>query len=138
MRRLTLTELREHHGGVLPPDAVLRPDEEPDRPAAGAKPTRRGGRAERFAVFNAFVDVALANMTPAETKVWLVLFRDTRAATGTARTGQADIGRRAGVKPRMVRYALASLERKGMVSVVRRGRLNGGPSVYRVHPTEAA
>jgi DNA-binding IclR family transcriptional regulator len=55
-----------------------------------------------------------------------------------ARTAQADIARRAGLKPRMVRYALASLEAKGMVHVVRRGRLNAGPSIYRVHPIGAA
>jgi hypothetical protein len=125
----------------LPPDAVLRPDaaEEaaPPVPAATAKPKCRS-RSERFAVLNAFTDFGLARLTGAETKVWLILFRDTRAATGTARTGQADIARRAGLKPRMVRYALASLEAKGMVRVVRRGRLNAGPSVYRVHPTGAA
>ena len=34
------------------------------------------------------------------------------------------IARRAGLKPRMVRYALASLEAKGLVQLVRRGRLN--------------
>ena len=135
MRRLTLKELNEQHGGVLPPDAVLRPDEEPTRPAPPAKTKRKAGRGTRFAVLNAFADFTLANLTGAETKVWLILFRDAKAATGTARTGQTDIARRAGVKPRMVRYAVASLEAKGMVQVVRRGRLNAGPSVYRVHPT---
>ena len=29
----------------------------------------------------------MADLTGAETKVWLILFRDTEAATGTARTG---------------------------------------------------
>jgi len=77
----------------------------------------------------------LADLSGSEAKVWLILFRDTKVATGTARTGQADIARRAGLKERAVRYALSSLEAKGMVCVVRRGRLNGGPSVYRLHPT---
>lgn len=137
MRRLTLREVNEEHGGILPPDATLRPDEEPARPAPPAKPKRRSGRGERFAALNAFADYALAELTGAEVKVWLLLFRDAKAATGTARTGQADIARRAGLKPRMVRDALASLETKGTVHVVRRGRLNAGPSVYRVHPTGA-
>lgn len=139
MRRLTLREVREQHDGVLPPDAVLRPEEEeePAPPAPSAKQNRRP-RSERFAVLNAFADFGLSGLTGAETKVWLILFRDVKAATGTARTGQTDIARRAGLKPRMVRYALASLEAKGMIYVVRRGRLNGGPSVYRVHPTGAA
>ena len=135
MRKLTMREVNEQHGGILPPDATFRPDEEPDRPAPIAKPKRRGGRGERFAVLNAFTDFGLADLTGAETKVWLILFRDAKAATGTARTGQTDIARRAGLKPRMVRYALASLVSKGMVHVVHRGQLNAGPSVYRVHPT---
>jgi hypothetical protein len=113
----------------------LRPEGEPERPAPAAKPKRRGGRGERFALLNSFVDFALADLTVAEVKVWLILFRDTKAATETARTGQADIARRAGLQPRTVRRALASLESRGMVHVVRRGRLNAGPSVYRVHPT---
>jgi hypothetical protein len=47
-------------------------------------------------VLNAFTDFALADLTGAEAKVWLILFRDTKAATGTARTGQTDIARRPG------------------------------------------
>jgi predicted transcriptional regulator len=138
VRRLTLSEVNEQHGGVLPPDAVFRADDETALPAPPPKPKRRNGRGERFAVLNAFADCALADLTGAEVKVWLILFRDAKAATGTARTGQADIARRAGLEPRTVRRALASLEAKGMVDVVRRGRLNAGPSVYRVHPTGAA
>lgn len=139
MRRLTLREVQEQHGGILPPDAVLRPDDDEGAatPAPTAKPKRRS-RSERFAALNVFADFGLAGLTGAETKVWLILFRDTKAATGTARTGQADIARRAGLKPRMVRYAITSLEVKGMLHVVRRGRLNAGPSVYRVHPTGTA
>jgi hypothetical protein len=134
---LTLGEVNEQHGGILPPDAVLRADdEEAAMPPSAVKPKR--SRSERFATLNAFTDISLAGLTGAEAKVWLILWRDIKAATGTARTGQADIARRAGIKPRMVRYALASLERKGMVEVVRRGRLNAGPSIYRVHPTRRA
>ena len=138
MRRLTLREVNEHHGGILPPDATFRSEDEPARPASPSKPARRTGKGERFAVLNTFVDTVLTELTGAETKVWLILFRDTKAATGTARTGQSDIARRAGLKSRMVRYALTALEAKGMIRVVRRGRLNGGPSCYRVHPTGTA
>ncbi len=136
MRRLTLKEVNEQHGGALPPDAVFRADEdeEPARPAPAAKPKRRT-RSERFAVLNAFTDCALAHLTGSEAKVWLILFRDTKAATGTARTGQADIARRAGLSRRGVQVALDKLAAKGLVVVVRRGRMNAGPSTYRVHPT---
>lgn len=138
MRRLTLREVKEQHDGILPPDAILRPDEEPDRPAPAAKVKRRSGRGDRFALLNAFADFALADLTGAEVKVWLILFRDTKAATGTARTGQTDLARRAGIDARSVRRALETLQAKRMIQLVRRGRLNVGPSTYRVHPTEAA
>lgn len=138
MRRLTIREVNEHHGGILPPDATFRSEDEPARPAPPSKPARRTGKSERFAVLNAFVDTVLTGLTGAETKVWLILFRDTKAATGTARTGQSDIARRAGIAARNVRRALITLESKGMIRIVRRGRLNGGPSSYRVHPTGTA
>ena len=145
MRELTLKEVREQYGGILPPDAVLRPDDDEiaataaarqaARPTPAAKPKRRT-RSERFAVLNAFVDfgVADAKLTPAEALVWLVLFRDTKA-NGLARTGQTDIARRAGLSVRGVKKAIRALNAKGMVHVLNRGRLNVGPSVYRVHPT---
>jgi len=136
VRRLTLTQVNEQHGGILPPDATFRPDEDIE-PARTVKP-KRGTRSQRFAVLNAFADFALAGLTGSEAKVWLILFRDTKAATGTARTGQADIARRAGLSPRGVRKALDKLQAKGLVKLVRRGRLNKGPSVYRVHPSGPA
>ena len=131
-----MKEVREHHDGILPPDAILRPDvdEEPPPPS---KPKRRASRSERFATLNAFADFALAALTGAEAKVWLILFRDTKAATGTARTGQADLARRAGLSLRAVKLAVRSLRAKGMLHLVRRGRLNGGPSVYRIHSTSS-
>jgi CRP-like cAMP-binding protein len=137
VRELTLEEVIEKYGGILPPDAVLRPDddERAARPVT-PPPPKRHTRSERFAALNAFVDfgVASAGLTPAEAIVWLVLFRDTKS-DGTARTGQADIARRAGLSVRSVKLALRNLRSKGLVRVVRRGRLNAGPSTYRVHPT---
>ncbi len=134
MQRLTLKEVNEKYGGILPPDAVFRPDEDeqPARPAPPEKPKSRT-RSERFAVLNAFVDTGMADLTGAETKVWLILFRDTRG-TGTARTAQTDMARRAGLSVRSVKLALRSLTAKGMVRLVHRGRLNVGPSVHTVHP----
>lgn len=140
MRHLTIQEVIEEYGGNLPADAVLRPDEDeapPPPPPPAARPERRPARGGRWPAFNAFVDCSLAGLTAAETKVWLILFRDTKK-DGTARTGQADLARRAGLSERMVRYALVDLEAKGLVRVVRRGRLSAGPSVYRVHPTGTA
>jgi CRP-like cAMP-binding protein len=142
VRELTLREVQEQHGGILPPDAVFRPDDDEIaataaarqavQPTPTAKPRRRT-RSERFAVLNAFADYTLAGLGGAEAKVWLILFRDTKA-NGLARTGQADLARRAGLTVRGVQKTLDKLQTKGLVQVVRRGRLNTGPSVYRVHP----
>ena len=144
MRRLTLKEVNEQYGGALPPDAVFRPDDDEIAATAAkiaaarrvASTPKHRARSERFAVLNAFVDfgIADADLTPAEALVWLVLYRDTKG-TGTARTAQADVARRAGLDVRTVRRAVASLTAKGMLETVRRGRLNAGPSVYRAHPT---
>jgi hypothetical protein len=107
---------------------MLPPVEPPPAARAATRKRPRG----RFAEINGFIDVTLATLTPSEVAVWLVLFRDTRAATGTARTGQEDIARRAGITSRGVRKALAGLTGKGLVKVVSRGRIGVGASVYRV------
>jgi hypothetical protein len=135
MRRLTVREVNEQFGGKLPPDAVFRADAEPTNTTPAAKPTRRTKRGERFAALNTFTDCSLSDLTGSEVKVWLILFRDTKAATGTARTGQADLARRAGLSVRGAQIALGKLQEKGLVQVIRRGCLNAGPSTYRVHST---
>lgn len=73
----------------------------------------------------------MCGLTPAEVRVWLVVFRDLKPE-GIARAGQADIARRAGLCVRSVGGAIRRLIDRGLVQVVRRGRLNGGPSIYRV------
>lgn len=139
MQELTLREVQEKFGGKLPPDAVFRSDDggKPASPShvAVAGTRLRSRRGERFAMLNAFVDNSMVDLSGNEAKVWLILFRDTKAATGTAKTGQADIARRAGIDARTVRRILGSLVGKGLVVVVRKGRLNAGPTVYRLHPT---
>jgi hypothetical protein len=102
----------------------------PDRRPAGggAHPKRKAG--ERFAVLNAFVDFALAELSRAEIAVWLTLYRDTRE--GTARTSYDDLARRAGCDRRNVGRALRRLEGRGLLKVVHRGGLRRGVSRYRV------
>lgn len=95
------------------------------------KPKRKTG--ERFGVLNAFVDVTMGDLRPAERSVWLILWRDTKP-NGLATTSQANMARRAGISDRSVRSALRHLERLGLLTVAHRGNLRRGPSVYRVHP----
>ena len=88
-------------------------------------------KSSRWSNLNGFVDVTLRELTGAEVKVWLILFRDTKR-DGTVRTGQSDIATRAGLSVRMVKKALRKLIERSIVRVLKRGRLNVGPSVYKV------
>ena len=136
MRRLTVEQVKNEHGGKLPADAVLIAPEGATPPPPAKNQTRPvRGRGERFAILNAFIDFTQAGLKASEVRTWLVLFRDTKAVTGIAETGETDIARRSGLCRRAVQLALKSLEAKGLIRVVRRGRLNVGVSAYRVHPT---
>ena len=66
----------------------------------------------RFAELNQFIDFTMASLRPSEVAVWLILYRDTKSYTGTARTGQSDIARRAGITTRGVRKALVRADLK--------------------------
>lgn len=120
-----MTQANGRPSGALPGAAMLPPAE----PAPVAMPAPRGRG--RFAEVNGFIDFTLATLTPTAAAVWLILWRDTKP-NGLARTGQADLARRAGKSERAVRKALTELAAAGLVKVVRKGRLGAGPSVYRV------
>jgi DNA-binding transcriptional ArsR family regulator len=105
-------------------------------PSADAAPDvgrkSKAGRG-RFGVLNQFVDQTIRRIDVAAVLVWIVLFRDTKP-DGLARASQKNIAERIGRSVRTVYEAVRQLERAGLVTVVRRGRLNGGVSVYRVRP----
>ena len=104
----------------------------PLEPAKTAKPKRsRKSAKSRFGVLNTFVDVTLRELDRTAGLVWLVLYRDTKP-DGLARTAQADIARRVGLSVRTIHAALKRLEACGLLTVVYRGGLNRGPSIYRV------
>lgn len=116
--------------------AVLPPMQGPiPSPTPRSKGRHKAKRAAgRFAALNAFLDVTLRELPRAQIAVWLLLFRDTKA-DGLARTGQADLARRAGCNAGTVKRALAGLARRRLLTVVHRGRLGAGPSVYRLRST---
>jgi CRP-like cAMP-binding protein len=94
---------------------------------------RRSGGRERFVrMLNPLVDLRLRELTPAEVRVWLILYRDERG--GVSRTSHADLARRAGVSTRAVVRALNKLRDRKLVERVRRGRMNVGISVHRLLP----
>jgi hypothetical protein len=121
-------------GGELPPmdPAPPRPHRRGDSRDQNSPKGKHSSRG-RFQCVNAFLDVTMGALERAELAVWLLLWRDTKP-DGLARTSQSDLARRAGCNPRTVRRALTALQSAGLVSVVRRGGLNRGLSVYRVHP----
>ena len=111
-----------HGCDVLPPQA----------PAEAVKPKRSAKSASgRFGVLNTFVDVTMREVDRTAAAVWLVLYRDTKP-DGLARTAQADIARRVGCSVRTAYAALKRLKTCGLLTVVCRGGLNRGPSIYRV------
>lgn len=103
-----------------------------DTSKAKGKPARRK-TGNRFGVLNAFVDCTLAGLTRNEIAVWLVLYRDTKL-DGTARTGQSDIARRAGISARSVRRGIEGLRQRGLVKRVYQGGIGRGASAYRIRP----
>src|SRR5262245_13470971 len=116
-----------------PPPMNGKGDHPPKRDKAKGKTAgARAKAAERFAVLNAFVDFALADLSRAEIAVWVLLFRDTR--DGTARTSYDDLARRAGCNRCNVGRALRRLERLGLLKVIHRGGFRKGVSRYRVCP----
>ncbi len=111
-----------HGCDVLPPQATAK-----------AVKLKRSAKSAggRFGVLNTFVDVTLRELDRTAGLVWLVLYRDIKP-DGLAQTAQADIASRVGVTPRTVFTALKHLEDRGLLTVVFRGGLNRGPSIYRV------
>jgi hypothetical protein len=104
----------------------------PPSPNGDRKPGAKRAAAGRFATLNAFVDVALKDLSRAEIAVWLVLYRDIKARDGSARASYDGLARRAGCDRRTVGRALRRLERLGLVQVMHRGGLGRGTSRYRV------
>ncbi len=98
--------------------------------AKGKAAGRKAG--DRFAVLNAFVDFTMQELSRAE--AGLARLVSGYQAGRAARTGQADLARRAGVNIRTVKRTVASLRRLGVLVVVYRGSLRRGPSTYRVRP----
>jgi len=110
---------------------VLPPME--SEPSPAKKPPKRKPKSAsgRFGMLNRFVDESMRTLDGTAACVWFVLYRDTKR-DGTTRTGQTDIARRVGCSVRSVRRAIRRLQDRDLLIVVRTGRLNVGPTIYRV------
>ena len=112
-----------------PPLRVVRDDVaklEPKTPHK--KPTKRDGN--RWNELNQFIDITMRELTPAQTAVWLTLFRDERK--GVSKSAQTYIAERCGLSRESVSRAINELERRGLVQTLHQGGLNQGLSWYRV------
>ncbi|MFM9964459.1 MAG: transcriptional regulator [Planctomycetaceae bacterium] len=123
------------HPPRLPGCSVLPPMN--PRPATGnnskaEKPKRTGTTSNRFRELNSFVDCSMAELSRSEALTWFVLWRDTK--DGTVRTSIADVARRIGASRRAVIDAVAKLRQRKLLTLVFRGGINRGVSIYRVHP----
>lgn len=85
---------------------------------------------ERFAVLNRFVDTNMTDLTGADIKTWICLFRDVR--NGVAETSASYIAKRAGLSERIIKKSLKKLKDKGFIEVIRRGAPGIGSSRYRI------
>ena len=119
------------HGKGMPlPGAGMLPPIEPTPTTPQVEDKKQ--KVDRFAQINGFIDYTMARLTPSARAVWLILWRDTKTATGHARTSQAHLARRAMVSDRAVRTAIKHLCSVGLLEVLQQGRLGKGPSTYQV------
>jgi DNA-binding transcriptional ArsR family regulator len=117
-------------GGVLP---SLEPPANPlpRSPQGETQPAQRKGPS-RFQTLNDFVDHSARLVSATAQAAWYVLFRDVKLS-GQACMAHSQIAAKIGVAPRTVARALKKLEALGLVTVVKRGGLNRGSNIYRVH-----
>lgn len=87
---------------------------------------------DRFATFNAFIDVTARHLSAIEIVVWTIIFRDCRH--GTAETSNRDIARRSGCSLRAVTAAVQRLRLGGLIEATKLSRHKGDASQYAVNP----
>jgi DNA-binding IclR family transcriptional regulator len=83
---------------------------------------------------NEFVDYSARLVDTTAQAVWLVLFREVKP-NGLAKVSFGQIAELTGVCRRTAIRAIKHLQEAKLVTIEKRGRLNEGPSTYRVHGT---
>ena len=97
------------------------------------QPKPRNG--ERWATYNAFVDVIAPRLTLAERAVWHVMFRHAR--DGRCETTARQLAAAANVSTSTAQAALARLDRVGLVWPIWKSTDKSKPSKYGMHPRPA-
>ncbi|QDT72222.1 helix-turn-helix domain-containing protein [Lacipirellula limnantheis] len=116
-------------GGTIP--AVEAGERIPPVPAKRKKNAKAAGR---FQTMNDFADLSARLVDTTAQAVWWILFRETKP-NGLASVSFNQIADLIGLKRRAAMRAVQDLEEAGLLTVVKRGSLNAGPSTYRIHGT---
>ena len=104
------------------------PTGKPPRPApAKGKPT---GDASRWRTLNTFVDLIARHLSPVESKVWMVLFRDCRGDNVWA--SQRNLASRSGAGERSVVRVMRRLRAAGLIELLKASKSKGEASLYRL------
>lgn len=90
----------------------------------------RGDAAARFVTLNTFVDQVMRRLSPVESLVWIVAFRDCR--NGQSSTSSQDLATRTGCSLRAVKTAVKALCKAGLMTPVTLSRHKGTASIYAV------
>jgi len=113
--------------------AAARPEAAPQtRP----KNATKGKGADRWAAFNAFVDVVAPQLSLAERAVWIVMFRHARG--WVADTSVRHLSQGAKVSRSTAEASLARLVRFGLVWPIIKSSHKGTASKYGIHPDPSA
>jgi hypothetical protein len=101
-----------------------------NRATGGKADGSRGDAAARFVTLNTFVDQVMRRLSPVESLVWIVAFRDCR--NGQSSTSSTDLATRTGCGLRTVKAAVQSLCKAGLMTPVILSRHKGQASIYAV------
>ena len=155
MQRITMMELREKYGGVLPLGFALRADDggEPTARPAAASPARaaaapgrvretKGSRKPNPVVrrlfgyrrFFARLPSLEPRLTPGAIAIWAWLWTSADRR-GRVRTSERRLAERLGMARGTVRRRLIELVEAGFVALVRRGKHGCSATIYRIRAT---
>jgi hypothetical protein len=106
----------------------------PHKPRPTQEPS--GRRGDRWATYNAFVDVIAPRLTLAERAVWHVMFRHAR--NGVVETSVRMLAGGAAVSRSTAELAMGRLHRAGLIWPIWKSTVKSKASKYGMHPSPAA
>ncbi|NLF59367.1 MAG: helix-turn-helix domain-containing protein [Candidatus Hydrogenedens sp.] len=109
--------------------AAMAQDRERRTAMKAARARRKDVARRRWTMINCFVDEGMAGLKPADTAVWVALFRHARA-DGLVRLSRARLVSVTGLSPQTVKVSLSRLVSAGWLQRMQSGGPSGGIAVY--------